>query len=897
MEFLPIVSIEKVQLGEHSVSITRLTNLAWVIAFRIECPSLEALTSEKLKKIIVDLQSVLSDPVMESVFLSFSVIKNPLAKTEEAFGLAQPSGLATVARFEESHRDTPYVSARRNLLLRSAFTWDIFGAVAIWDKNEKRAVNRLAKIVSSLTAGPLNFIPLSSSETLGAIFQHFSPWRKPPKPKGFLSFDRYLFVSEAVVNPEDRETILYDDHWLASLRLENVIGIETEEGGNPIPADSSLDILFRIPFPFRYFVNVYVPNQARERRRLDAMRGFAKGVAYLGLSAREYNLEKAKTLTEMLTETAKSGQSLVRVSCGLVFAGSTREEVSEMVTIASRISASEGITLARENISALETVFIRSVPMLAASKPEIETTTTARGASIFLPYGQPFKGKTPDFPVLSRMKTPVALSLSEASAAKWGAIVIAPSGSGKTFFMNCFFLHILSLREPPFVVIIDMASRPSYLGLVNAFRGLHLDMSLSETTSAVNPLEFKFPLDRPPERHIAFLVERFFPALLGKDLTPGEKAALELALEKTYKVYLDESDPGFSPNRVEDSDLYDDPDFARFEDFLSARKHFLAQDNLELAELAHRQAMPTLADLAQTLGSDPGIRQTVGDRPVDELLAALTAYTAGPYSKFFSSPTGGSARINFNSPLVYVELSKILNYPSLLPAIFLLLRNYLIEKTTPFPEDEFAFSRTQSLRELAFHLKTRPKIFAYDEWHNLKGSKLALSAVDYDFRQGRTMRRIPVLISQSARDVDEEAILVNTALKILLSHLPPENPDETALQHSREVFKLDEKLFDLLAGLRLVKGEYSEALVISEGSGAGVVRLYPTPQEVWTVTSDAVSLGVRERVVKTLMEKGFPYETAFEKAVAALAEVAPDEKFSDANALVKTVLSRILGED
>jgi len=899
-KLLPITAIEVID----GIPFLFLRNKAVSLFVKYTPPSHDTFTGPGMHSFFRDLDlSMFRLPEAEKVMFSFSLLVRPL---RELYRNGHPNfqkaeqfvkGTKILSEYRKIHRENIIVRKRCNIVLERTFSFDYIFTITTIGRT-KRDLQRLLRLFRTFK----NFLESHNgrvelvknpADVLRLIYEQINPlhfWQGFKKSK---TLHEQMFVSDA--KEYEPGIIKYDGHYWTVLKVENIAGFKSEESeesssssdekigtGFFINSDLLPKILLKeVHFPFRYVANLYVPDQESERNRLSDAKGLAYSVSVFISSEREQNLAKARHIEAFLKDAASLGFRFIRYSGNIVLWGKTIEELENKITLMRAAFRKEEVELFQDILSPVETIFISSVSGLSAAHPEKQVIISSEMAGALCPVMGPFYG-TEDSPVLvaeNRNNSPVGVSLTSRDAAKWGTIVIAPSGSGKTFFMNTLISHALSLKDPPVVCIMDMSSRPSYKGLHFSYGGLYITMDMSGR-APINPFEFKFPRKWPPVRHKGFLLDSFFPSLIGDKegkIPPGWQSALTEAIDRVYTLRLNREE---DPRRIDDTELLDMEELVPFKTFLEAKEHFLKEGQYALAELCHRWSMPTLSDLFHVLGTDMRIRQSVGEEVVKELQDHIAIYLNEPYNNIFDKPTGGRGKLlvgEAETLFIIIEMAEILNFPSILPTVFLMLRNYILETFSLYEEDKPDVERYPELAKLFFKVSVRPKLMFYDEWHNIKDYPIPQRIVSYDYRQGRTLKRIPVIISQSATDVSED-ILVNTANKILLSHTPPGQTDETALSAAKKAFQFDDRLFEVLKSVRLVKGEYSEALFVSEGIGTGVVRLRPTPEEIWNQTSDAVSLSVKEEILKRLESMGYDARALYDKVVEVLARLYPDEK-------------------
>ena len=196
------------------------------------------------------------------------------------------------------------------------------------------------------------------------------------------------------------------------------------------------------------------------------------------------------------------------------------------------------------------------------------------------------------------------------------------------------------------------------------------------------------------------------------------------------------------------------------------------------------------------------------------LALRLVPFTrAGQYGEFFDGPNELSSCGRF----VAFELAQLSRYPDLQLVVLL---NIMFFITNFVSEPSVVAER---------------KFLIIDEaWQLLKMSNTA-DFIANVFKTFRKYRCSAVAVTQEAGDLLQQkagsAILANTANKIFLKQ------DPSLIEGFKTELSLGEEAAQLLRSLNTVKGQYSEALVITPSS-SGVIRLVPDPFLYWAANSE-----------------------------------------------------------
>lgn len=218
-----------------------------------------------------------------------------------------------------------------------------------------------------------------------------------------------------------------------------------------------------------------------------------------------------------------------------------------------------------------------------------------------------------------------------------------------------------------------------------------------------------------------------------------------------------------------------------------------------------------VVDLLKTADDlDQGMMTDIGRR----LALRLMPFTRqGQYGQFFDGPNRFSSRGRFT----VFELAQLSRYPDLQLVVLLNIMFYI----SNFVAEE--------------DMVARRKYLIIDEaWQLLKMSNTA-DFIANAFKTFRKYRCSAVAVTQEAADLLQQqagsAVLANTANKIFLKQ------DPSLLENFKVSLSLNDDTLQLLKSLQTVKGQYSEALVITP-SASGVVRLVPDPFLYWAANTE-----------------------------------------------------------
>jgi len=252
-----------------------------------------------------------------------------------------------------------------------------------------------------------------------------------------------------------------------------------------------------------------------------------------------------------------------------------------------------------------------------------------------------------------------------------------------------------------------------------------------------------------------------------------------------------------------------------------------------------REERATLSHAASTAAArhwdaDRGV--AVGETTLDDVIAVLREtrlgqalaaqlqpYQSGPYRRLFNGPRGLSVDERF----VFFDLARLAEHACRGVAYLCLFR---------FVTDVM---RTRALVGV-------PKYLGLDEVWALLKDPYSAGIVEWLFRAIRSFGGVGFAVSQSLEDFDSpvgRAILQCTATKFVLGQ------EEAALGRLRQYAHLNEREFDLVRSLALVKRKYSEVFVKMEGAPGTVARVIADPLTYAIGTTDAGDEAIHQRLL------------------------------------------------
>jgi len=334
------------------------------------------------------------------------------------------------------------------------------------------------------------------------------------------------------------------------------------------------------------------------------------------------------------------------------------------------------------------------------------------------------------------------------------ALVVAESGSGKTYAVSGLLAQELALGEDA-LLILDPKFQ-EYRHLVTALGGAYISLS-SKAGYHINPLELPI---LSPER--AQAVAELEEDLLGQRI--GVVKALITRELKQMGTHVDAVG------------------MAQIEEAIAAA---YAAYGITSDPYTFNREMPTFSDVQAQL------------QAVDEELArAMTLFTRGTVGDLFNHPSN----IPTYNPLLALDLSALLRS-----------NDEVLERLIPVIVMDFFVS-------VAINRPTgRRAHLVLDEAHALLHSEAGARTMQTIFRIGRSLQFKATVITQSLDDLDgseqTRVLLENAKTKLILGL----NQDSSAITRAASLLGLNEQEEAYLATCRMVKGVGSTTLLLTDG--------------------------------------------------------------------------------
>jgi conjugal transfer ATP-binding protein TraC len=195
----------------------------------------------------------------------------------------------------------------------------------------------------------------------------------------------------------------------------------------------------------------------------------------------------------------------------------------------------------------------------------------------------------------------------------------------------------------------------------------------------------------------------------------------------------------------------------------------------------------------------------------------------GQYAKLVN----GKNQVNFNNPFVVVEMGMAEAHESL-KSVALLIAFYHIS------------------RDVYTGDTNTKKVIIWDEAWRYFDDELAVAQIERAVREYRKFNAAAIIITQSVSDFERnkstKIIDENTHFKFLLK----QDPGAIVKMEKQEKFGLPPFAFKIMRTVRIEKGKFSEAFILTNRDGAWVTRFLVPPPIYWIYTTDPDDKTLRE---------------------------------------------------
>jgi type IV secretory pathway VirB4 component len=438
----------------------------------------------------------------------------------------------------------------------------------------------------------------------------------------------------------------------------------------------------------------------------------------------------------------------------ITIAAPTPEELALRVDVVRLAASQAGIQLAIARFQQWEG-YIDALP-LGRAELGLLLDSSGQAVAMGMPTATPGLRRRGGLPIIwgEHPRTGAPILYDRWTATNPHALMIAESGSGKTYVTSGLLVQELALGEDA-LLILDPKFQ-EYRQLVTALDGASISLS-SKAGYHINPLELP-RLTSERAQQVAALEEDLLGQRIGvvKALITRELKAMGTPVDAVGMAQIEEA--------------------------IAAA--YAAAGITRDPHTFHR-AMPTFSDVqAQLADAD------------ENLGRAMTLFTRGTVGDLFNHPSN----IPTDNPLLALDLSALLR-----------ANDEVLERLIPIIVMDFfvtvAINRPTGRRA---HL-------VLDEAHALLHSEAGARTMQTIFRIGRSLQFKATVITQSLSDLDESeqtrVLLENAKTKLILGL----NRDSDAVARAATLLGLNEQEEAYLASCHMVKGVGSTALLLADG--------------------------------------------------------------------------------
>lgn len=523
--------------------------------------------------------------------------------------------------------------------------------------------------------------------------------------------------------------------------------------------------------------------RARQFMAIGEGEGMRDTTARVKLKQVEHSME---VIAERGDQVYKSAVSILFASDNLDNLSILRERVLSAVAVFSGARTTYG-----SGLPFLQ--FFRLAPFNGESNTDPFLAPTTNAAD-FAPTSLPWRGMDkPTAIYRNRYNALTGINAFDQRAANWNGLVVAGSGSGKTFFMQGYLASLLSQGNAE-VMIVDRGG--GYIPLVEALAGKEVIIPIEPGTVSINPFDLPEGATEPSQEKIAFvfsILRSMVPPADDPEVGATEDAIMLAAIEQTYKR---KTTTRKDPLTGEYRSVYEG---ATVSDFVGVL--------LRLDDIGGRAA-------------------TARDKMVAGNLATRFQVWTGdtPLGSFVDRPTN----IRTDYPVIYFETTGLDRYPILQGPGLLLLADIIWRRAEKDP----------NLR----------KLVVMDEvWAMLKIPSARDLIVEL-YRRARRYNTAIYSVSQSIEDFAEVRGIIQNTTYFFLGKLPRSEHEAV-----KRLLGTPDSVQEMLASLQMVRGKYSEwvSYTVLEGKGEGeVIRVEASPVEYWIYTTNPQDMAKRAQVMK-----------------------------------------------
>lgn len=718
---------------------------------------------------------------------------------------------------------------------------------------------------------------LSGAEMMQNISRIVNP-DNPPPFMGLSECGALLPLRKRIFNSDFYSKDFYltnGRHYFATLVMDTI--------PNVIPVECGSRILRNINFPLVMNTTILCEDASRIAKDLSRMRVMANIFSGKKTSAAIENREKIVSIDDLLQDRVREGWKIVKCFNSFLVWDINIDIIQEKMQ-ALRLSVSRAVDGAGVFAEWMrkENAFIASLPG-CATKNYDPHVIFGHDILKFVPFRGMYRGDRDRPAILMRNRYGGVTALNPFSSRqnRWAGLVVGPTGSGKSVLTNGIIAG--AMAYDPVIVIIDMSKASSYEPIVSNFGGSFIPVTFSNDDNRVNMFDLRVGFEQPTGSKILSL-NAIFTTMLSEDGRSVSKEALSIldrAVKRTYDTLFKEE-----PRQVRSVKLANEAQeqvlsgSTSFETYLEYRNYYikkflstLNQRDFRLAETAQCLATPTLNDFMRILASDPAINTNSRDRKIaEDIRRVLNLYAQGEQSALLN----GVTNFTVERDVFCIHMGLVSERKEILALLLLLYRDFAYRKAVYLPGEMPPFISTASI-DWMLAAQRRPKLFVYDEFHNLKDNEPILDVLDKDARQQRTLGLATYIVTQDILDVAEKGkhFISAASNKYFTRHIAPDNPTMESIDNIVRILGLGREERELLVSLKFHPGRYAEILTLNEDIGKGVLVNIQTPGSKWRYTTHKDERYLRESVASALRDHGVLPRKAQAVAAEVLADMFP----------------------
>ena len=668
---------------------------------------------------------------------------------------------------------------------------------------------------------------------------------------------------------------------------------------NVIPVGCGSRILQNINFPLVMNTIILCEDPSSIAKDLSRMRMMANIFSGKKTSAAIENRERIISIDDLLEDRAREGWKIVKCFNSYLVWDTNVQSLQEKIQ-ALRLAVSKAVDGAGIFAEWMrkEGAFVASLPGCATRHydPQI---IFGHDILKFVPLRGMYRGDRSEPAMLLRNRYGGVTALNPFSSRqnRWAGLVIGPTGSGKSVLMNGIIAG--AMAYDPVIIIVDMAKASSYEPIVSNFGGSFIQVKFGDSGRRVNMFDLRLGFEEPAGSKILSL-NAILTAMLSDDgRVPKETlAVMGRAVKRTYDMLFKEEPRRARTirlvNEAQESVFSGSPSF---DTYLEYRDHYIKKflatmdrKDFQLAETAQCLATPTLNDFMRVLSSDPAINTNPRDRQIaEDMRRILNLYAQGEQASLLN----GVTNFTVDRDIFCIHMGLVSERKEMLALLLLLYRDFAYRKAVYLPGEMPSFLGAASVGWILAAQK-RPKLFVYDEFHNLKNNEPILDVLDKDARQQRTLGLATYLVTQDILDVAEKGkhFVSAASNKYFTRHISPDNPTLEGIDNIMNILGLGSRERELLVSLRFHPGKYAEVLALNEDLGKGVLVNVQTPGSRWRYTTHKDERYLRENVASILKDRGVSPRRSQAVAVEVLADMFPEGSIgraADVNAVMKKI--------